>query len=297
MAFVEEILGLQILAKVGEGARSTIYAVKDRAGQVYALKHVVKQTKDDHRFIQQALSEHRLAHKLRHPSLRISHRVHRRRRGLRLRDLYVQMEFVDGKTLEQYQPRDLIDLCIVCQKIAEGLSAMHVAGFVHADMKPKNVLVTDDGRVKLIDFGQSCRAGTVKKRIQGTPDYIAPEQVKLKPITPRTDVYNFGATMYWMLTGQTVASAMPKDNLPLQKVPACPAPNELRSDVPTGLSDLVTDCIKNKVENRPGSMTLVCERLALATSQLQTHPPLFSSPQADPNSNSDSPSTQLLPST
>ena len=60
------------------------------------------------------------------------------------------------------------------------------------------------GEVKVIDFGQSCRIGTVKERIQGTPDYIAPEQVARRPITSQTDVFNLGATLYWALTGQDI---------------------------------------------------------------------------------------------
>ena len=63
---------------------------------------------------------------------------------------------------------------------------------------------------KVIDLGQSCPIGTVKPRIQGTPDYIAPEQVHRRPITPLTDVYNFGATMYWVLTRQHVPTALAK---------------------------------------------------------------------------------------
>src|SRR5690606_35077399 len=109
----------------------------------------------------------------------------------------VLMEMVDGLTLEHYVPDNLIELCRIFQQTALGLHAMHEAGYVHADIKPNNILFMDDQRVKIIDFGQSCKADTVKDRIQGTPDYIAPEQVLRRAITPQTDVFNLGATMYW----------------------------------------------------------------------------------------------------
>src|SRR6201999_3313842 len=116
-------------------------------------------------------------------------------------EIYVLMEMVDGMTLEQQHSEDIVVLCRLMQQVASGLLAMHKAGFVHADIKPNNILVTDDLHVKIIDFGQSCAVGTVKERIQGTPDYIAPEQVNRKPINQQTDVFNLGATLYWNLTG------------------------------------------------------------------------------------------------
>src|SRR5438309_1276541 len=76
--------------------------------------------------------------------------------------------------------------------------------YVVSDLKTNNILVGPDGKVKVIDFGQACKTGTCKERIQGTPDYIAPEQVKREAVTFRTDVFNFGATMYWTVTGQKI---------------------------------------------------------------------------------------------
>ena len=183
MSNVKEILGYDVLATLGEGAKSKIYAVKDRHNQVYALKHVIKSEPKDSRFIEQALLEHRVSSRLNHPCLRRSYKVVRLRRLLRINEVFVLMEMIDGITLEGYQPPDLVRLCQVCGQIAEGLMAMHEAGYVHADIKPNNVMVTDDGQVKIIDFGQSCRSGTVKERIQGTPDYIAPEQVRRKALS------------------------------------------------------------------------------------------------------------------
>ena len=136
---------------------------------------------------------------------------------------------------------------------------MHSKGYVHADMKPNNVCVTDDDRVKVIDLGQSCAIGTVKERIQGTPDYIAPEQVHRRPIMPQTDIYNLGATMYWVLTGTHIPTALPKGNslvgsLDDEFIEKAKLVRELNPDVPERLEELIMQCIQVDIENRPRSM-------------------------------------------
>ncbi len=271
MSNVKEILGYDVLATLGEGAKSKIYAVKDRHNQVYALKHVIKSEPKDSRFIEQALLEHRVSSRLNHPCLRRSYKVVRLRRLLRINEVFVLMEMIDGITLEGYQPPDLVRLCQVCGQIAEGLMAMHEAGYVHADIKPNNVMVTDDGQVKIIDFGQSCRSGTVKERIQGTPDYIAPEQVRRKALTSRTDLFNFGATMYWLLTGRHIPTMIPKgiQGLEPKDVEPIVPPHEVRPEVPGALSALVMHCVEPSSKKRPESMSRVRDRLDLAIAQLE----------------------------
>jgi len=247
--------------------------VKDRRGQVYALKHVVKQDPKDQRFIDQAVLEHRVASQLNHPSIRRSFKLIRQRRMLRVSEVFVLLEMIDGVTLERWKPEGLIQLCQICGKVADGLESMHASGFVHADIKPNNVMVTADDQVKIIDFGQSCPAGTVKQRIQGTPDYIAPEQVRRKSITPRTDVFNLGATMYWLLTNRHIVTMIPKgisggekeENEPA----ATPSPESLRPEIPAALSALVMQCIEKKPNQRPESMARVRDRIDLAVGQLQ----------------------------
>jgi len=261
-------MGYEVIATLGYGARSTIFAVKDDKNNVYALKRVVRKTPTDERFIEQAILEHEVASKLDHPNLRRSYKLFRNRQLLRTNEVVVVMEMVDGQSLEHYEPETMIDLCRLFQQTCLGLHAMHEAGYVHADIKPNNILFMDDDKVKIIDFGQSCRIDTVKDRIQGTPDYIAPEQVLRRAITPQTDVFNLGATMYWMLTRKHVPTLIPKKGEDLNEQRECPPPVELNPAVPLALSSLVMQCVQVEPRDRPRSMMDLYDRLELAIAQM-----------------------------
>lgn len=263
-------MGYEVLGTLGYGAKSTIYAVKDKDNHVYALKRVVKEEAKDQRFLDQAILEHEVASKFSSPYIRQSLKLIRNRKMMRVSEVIVLMELVDGATLEQHRPESLEELCRLMQLVAKGLHTMHEAGYVHADIKPKNILVTDKHAVKIIDFGQSCPIGTVKQRIQGTPDYIAPEQVQRKQITPQTDVFNLGATMYWLLTRKHVPTMIPRGNgESVAKPKKARPPHELNPEVPTALSSLVMQCVEADPARRPVNMLSIFERLELAVAQFQ----------------------------
>jgi serine/threonine protein kinase len=271
MAHFHEIMGYEVITTLGYGARSTIFAVQDKKGQIYALKRVVKQSDSDQRYLDQAILEHEVARKFDHPLLRQSFKLIKQRTFLRVSEVLVLMEMVDGVTLEQGLPgdEDMGRLVSVCQQAAVGLGVMHAAGYVHADIKPNNIMVDDRGVAKIIDFGQSCPVGTVKDRIQGTPDYIAPEQVERKTITAATDVFNLGATMYWLITRKHVPTKIPKGEPGMLRTKReCPPPVELNAKCPPALSSLVMQCVQEDPTERPQSMTAVHDRLELAASQI-----------------------------
>ena len=261
--------GFRILSEIGRGAASIIYLVQDiKTKQIWALKHVIKEGPKDQRFLDQAEAECRIGKELRHPAIRRIERMVRVGSLLRTNELFLVMELVDGTPLDQAPPKTFEEACHVFEQVAEGLSAMHQAGFVHADMKPNNVIVSDAGVAKVIDLGQSCKIGTVKPRIQGTPDYIAPEQVHRRPITPQTDIYNLGATMYWMLTRSKVPTALAggdslvsslDDNLIAKPTP----PIELNPRIHPKLNELIMHCLEVVPEARPVTMRVVADRLNL----------------------------------
>jgi len=203
--------GYNVVQYLGRGARSTIWQVRDsRNGDMFALKRVIKEQASDTRFIEQAENEYEVSQNFDHPGIRKTYRLSRVKKWLNLRELHLFMEYFSGRTLQESRPGSIIRTLKIFHQVAESLAHMNSRGFVHADMKPNNVLVDSGGVAKIIDLGQSCPVGTVKQRIQGTPDFIAPEQVHRRPLDPATDVYNFGATLYWTLTGQPIPTVLPK---------------------------------------------------------------------------------------
>lgn len=265
----DAIDGYRVLSEIGRGAASVIYLVQDqKSKQIWALKQVEKNTEKDQRFLEQAEAEFKVAQAINHPGIRKITRLFKKGSFLAVRELYLVMEFVDGISLDRSPPKTFESACAIFHQVADAMTAMHDAGYVHADMKPNNVVVDDIGTARIIDLGQSCKIGTVKPRIQGTPDYIAPEQVHRRPITPLTDVYNLGATMYWVLTRQHIPTALGKgdsligsldDGMIEPPKPAC----ELNVRIPRKLSDLIMQCVEVEPAKRPPSMRHVAAGLNL----------------------------------
>ena len=263
--------GFTIIRRIGNGARSTIYlATDDEDGSTVALKRLIWEKPEDHRAFEQTETEYKVAQKIDHPYVRKCYKLRKIRSMFRVREMLLSMEHFDGKPLEETETLSLGDVLLVFRMVAAGLSSMHQQGFVHCDIKPNNILINKSGAIKIIDLGQSCPIGTVKSRIQGTPDYIAPEQVRRKTLGPKTDIFNLGATMYWALTGKNVPTLIPKKTLLAVKnglgsyeSTKCPAPHELRRQLPVGISKLVMDCIKQDPAERPGTMAEVMSRLDL----------------------------------
>lgn len=264
------IEGYRVLSLAGEGAASLIYLVQDpNSKQIWALKHVEKEEAKDQRFLDQAQSEYEIASKLNHPSIRkIDKLIKKREMLLNVKELYLLMEYVDGISLEKMGPLPMERTVHIFHQVADALAHMHSQGFVHADMKPNNVIVNPAGECKIIDLGQSCKIGTIKPRIQGTPDYIAPEQVHRRAITPKTDIYNLGATMYWVLTGKSIPTALAKSDSLVGSLDdhmiERPAPvSDLNPKVHPRLNDLIMQCVEVDPEKRPESMAVVEDKLNL----------------------------------
>ncbi len=261
------IPGYSIYERLGTGARSTIWlVVNQRTGEQLALKRVVRRANEDGRYINQALTDFAVSSRVSHPVLRRSHELRRIRRLLQIRELHIVMELVEGRTLEEAGMLPVYELLRIFRQVAEGLEALHQFNHVHADIKPNNIMLANNGEVKVIDFGQSCPIGHVKKRIQGTPDYIAPEQVeKGVPLTQRTDVFNLGATLYWALTGRAYPTVMPskkrRGGIDLVGPREAQPPEELNPEVPVALSRLVMDCCRCNPKDRPADMQEVIRRL------------------------------------
>lgn len=267
------LFGYEVLSFLGEGAASAVYAVSHpETGQVYALKHVLRKDDKHQRFIDQLINEFEVSKKVDHPNVRkcVDFKT-AKTMLLTVTEAVLVMELIDAHPLDaELMERagaagtqaDLAWTIHVMTQAARGMAAIQVAGFVHCDMKPGNIMICPDQLAKVIDLGQACISGTVKKRIQGSPHFISPEQFKLEPVTYRTDVFNYGATLYWAITGRHVPTHYTRAK-GLAKGPAeeAPTPADLRAGCPAELSELVMQCVRSKVMERPESMSEVANRL------------------------------------
>ncbi|MFO0931404.1 MAG: protein kinase [Planctomycetota bacterium] len=196
----------ELRALLGEGAMGKVYAAHDTAlDRPVAIKVVHTELADDPDVAARFLEEPRAAARVVHDNLTHVYFV-----GTTDGRPFYAMELVPGATLEQLVARDgplpldrAVDALV---QAAKGLGAIHAAGLVHRDVKPANLLVTPDGRVKVTDFGLSkalgpASTGTELGSLVGTPDYMSPEQCRGEPVDARTDVYALGLTAYAVLAG------------------------------------------------------------------------------------------------
>jgi serine/threonine-protein kinase len=265
-----DIPHFRIVTKLGEGAGSVIYLGRDiRSGARYAIKHVKVHTPDDMRFVDQLKDEYESGRLLDHPVIRKVFELRYVRRRLRIKSGMLFMEYVDGVPMNAPEfSRPIPELLRLFMQAAEGLTAMHKAGFVHADLKPGNLLVTGTQDVKLIDLGQSSRAYQAKSRIQGTIDYIAPEQASRDILDPRTDVFGLGATLYRLLTGKPIPTDM-NQNVSMLTTRWLGKKVEERDEelaavpLPTAIERFIEACCHKEPARRLPDMKAVIERLDL----------------------------------
>ena len=257
------IHGYRVLAPLGEGAASRLFVVHDpETKQLLALKHVRVTTPRERRFLAQAEREHQVASRVTVPTVRRSRRLVRYRELLRTTEVALVMDFVDGRPLDTVGRLPLWDLVSIFADAAAGLAHLHDLGFAHADLKPGNLIRTDAGRATIIDLGQACRLGETKSRIQGTPGFLAPEQLERGPIDARTDAFLLGAMIYRQLTGRYAAGGIS------EKVSRVPL-GSLAPTTPAELVSLVGQCLEPNPHRRPSDLGRVAVQLATCADRLQ----------------------------
>jgi serine/threonine protein kinase len=260
-----------VLGTLGSGANSSILHVRRSAdSRNYALKVVPIHGKKDQKYLEQARHEFRIAGMLDHKNLIKVYALETVKDWLfRIRKVHLLIEYVNGKTLDACPALPLPKLVQVFKCVADGLVHMHRRKVYHADLKPNNIMLSRTGDVKIIDYGLATIQGEGKGRIQGTPEYIAPEQVKHKMVNERTDIYNFGATMYRMVTFRLPPSLLQQEGgLPIDGktwTRLLKPVKELNAQAPPVLCDLIHSCMSFNANNRPERMSevqSVLDRLA-----------------------------------
>jgi serine/threonine protein kinase len=269
----------QVVGTLGSGAHSTILHVRRSAdGKNYALKVVPIGGPEDQKFLDQAEHEYRVAQTLDHPNLIKVYALEPVKDWLfRTRKAHLLIEYVNGKTLDVCPRIPMPKLVQVFKCVADGLVHMHRRQVCHADLKPNNIMLSRSGDVKVLDFGLAWIKGDGKNRVQGTPEYMAPEQSKHRMVNERTDIYNFGATMYrlvtWRLPPATVSAedgGIPIDAKTWKRL--LKPVQEYNPEAPAALCDLIHRCLSFNAHERPERMSEVQNALDRLVDELVTSP-------------------------
>ncbi len=256
----------RVVNTLGTGAGSTILLISDKTagGKRYALKVVRKQEPEDEIYVQQALTEFEAAKKLNHPTIAKVFDCRLKKAWFKVRGVELLIEYVEGKTLDEIEAPQMGQLVLIFCQIASALTHMHRRGVFHGDLKPGNIMLTKNGQVKLIDFGTAWVRGQDKNRIQGTPNYIAPEQATEKVVDEKTDIYNLGATMYRMFTGRFAQQGILKPGDDRKLV----APLKVNSRIPGPLNELIIASLSLDPSKRPAGMFEIRDQLSAIAKQM-----------------------------
>lgn len=251
----------RVVNPLGTGAGSTILLISDKTagGKRYALKVVKRQDADDDVYLAQARVEYAVAQKLNHPAIAKIYDIRTRRSWFRVSGVDLLMEYVDGKTLDELEAPEMGQLVLVFNQVASAMTHMHRRGVYHGDLKPSNIMLSKTGQVKLIDFGTAWIRGEEKNRVQGTPQFMAPEQASERMVDERTDIYNLGATMYRMFTGRFAQQGIPKSGEGARKLPS---PIQINPKIPGTLNETIMACLELSPERRPAGMFEIKNQLA-----------------------------------
>lgn len=253
---MDKIGQYEVLGELGAGGLGVVYKARDPfLKRVVAIKICPIETREiRERFFREA----EVAGRLEHPNITRVHSF-----GFHEGIPYLVQEYLPGEDLERKiadrSALSAVERVQILLQVARGLEAAHLQGVVHRDVKPANIRVLDDGRVKLMDFGiamliEADRQLTATGMTLGTVHYLQPEQIRGESLDARADIYSFGVVAYELLSyhrpfdGDTAAAVFYRI---LSQTP--PALAELWPECPAGLSDLVARCLAKEPARRPGS--------------------------------------------
>ena len=254
----------QIISRVGSGGMADVYKAKDqKLDRLVAVKVLKPEFREDTNFVAKFGKEAQAAAGLSHPNVVNVFDVGEDR-GL----YYIVMELVEGITLKAYITRkgklSVKEATSIAIQVSLGLEAAHNRGIVHRDVKPQNIIISTDGKVKLSDFGiaKATNSNTITANVMGSVHYSSPEQVRGGASDARSDIYSLGITMYEMVTGRvpydgdtTVAVAI--KHLQEEMV----LPSRYTPDIPYSMEQIILKCTQKNPDRRYQNMAQLIEDL------------------------------------
>jgi tRNA A-37 threonylcarbamoyl transferase component Bud32 len=234
----------RLLSIIGEGGMATVYRAQDiMLGRTVAVKVLHERRADDEAFLARFYREAQAAANLDHPNIVSVYDI-----GQDDNLHYIVMEYIEGRNLKELilesAPFPIGHALTIAIQVCTAVGTAHKAGLIHCDVKPQNILVVPDGRVKVADFGIARALASTPVieggDVWGTPDYLSPEQAAGGRLGPPSDVYSIGVVMYEMLTGRLLFEAESGIAVVFKHLREEPMPiNELNPRVPPGLARIV----------------------------------------------------------
>jgi serine/threonine protein kinase len=282
----QRIPGYRILKKLGAGAMATVFLARQQSlDRDVAIKVLPKKFSENPQFIERFYKEGRAAAQLNHPNIVQAYDV-----GKTGEHHYFVMEFVDGVTVydrivEEKRMKE-VDAIDVVMQVSEALHHAHDRGFIHRDIKPKNIMISERGAVKLADLGLARAlddeetAKAEAGRAYGTPYYIAPEQIRGEmKITQTADIYGLGATCYHMVTGRVPYTGKnPSEVMHKHLKAELEPPDHINPTLTPGFAQVIEMMLAKDPADRYHSATDLMEDLALVR---DGKPPHFARPKLD----------------
>ena len=248
----------EILEKIGAGGMSDVYKAMDhKLNRNIAIKVLKQEFIADKGFVSKFRAEAQAAAGLSHHNIVNVYDV-----GEENDIYYIVMELVEGITLKRYIERKgrlgIKEAVSIAIQIAQGIEMAHKHHVVHRDIKPQNIIISKEGKVKVTDFGiaRAASANTINSSVMGSVHYVSPEQVKGKYTDERSDVYSFGISLFEMLTGRVPFEGETTVAVALQHIQNdMPSPKTYVDEVPVSVEKIVLKCTQKRPERRYQSMT------------------------------------------